>query len=315
MNLQQLKTFVRIAELGSLSKASDRMRVAQPALSRQMKLLQEELGVALFERHRRGMRLTQAGEELLLRVSGLTRQLDQAFADVRSLSSTATGQVALGIVPTASYVLAGRLAVRVAAEYPGISLRIVEGYAGHQIEWLQKTEIDVAIMYGPITKLHMKGFELLLEDFVLVGPSNSEISPKTPVSFALFAKRPLVLPSRPHGLRMLVESAASRAKVSLNVRFEADSFRVLKDLVEKGLGYTALPLSAISYEVKEGRLSYAPLVQPKVTRQLILGVPDSAVSRATRTVVELVRQEIAILVRSGEWDARLQYAPNRPWHL
>ena len=125
MNLQQLKTFVRIAELGSLSKASDRMRIAQPALSRQMKLLQEELGVSLFERHRRGMRITQAGEELLMRVSGLTRQLDQAFADVRSLSKTATGQVALGFVPTASYVLAGRLACRVAAEYPGISLRIV----------------------------------------------------------------------------------------------------------------------------------------------------------------------------------------------
>jgi DNA-binding transcriptional LysR family regulator len=111
---------------------------------------------------------------------------------------------------------------------------------------------------------------------------------------------------------MLVENAATKAKAKLNVRFEADSFRVLKDLVEKGLGFTALPLSAISHEVEQRRLKHAPLVQPKVIRQLILGVPDSTLSRATQTVIELVRQEIATLVRSGAWQARLQFTPGRP---
>lgn len=89
MNLKQLKTFVRVAELGSLSKAADRLRIAQPALSRQMKLLQTEIAVPLFERHRRGMQLTPPRHELMERVSGLIRQLDVACEDVRASAGEA----------------------------------------------------------------------------------------------------------------------------------------------------------------------------------------------------------------------------------
>ena len=311
MNLQQLKTFIRVAELGSLSKASDRMRVAQPALSRQMKLLQGEVGVALLERHHSGMRLTPAGEELLRRVPGLIRQLDQVYADLRSSTGTARGQVVLGIVPTVSYVLAGRLASRVAVDLPDVSLRIVESYSGHLVEWLQRGEIDAAIVYGPGANFHMRVEELLLEDLAVIGPPDSDLNPRTPVSVAAFARFPLVLPSRPHGLRMVVESAAHRAKARLGVKFEADSFRTLVDLVERGLGYTALPLSAVSREVQQQRLKVAPLVHPKVTRQMILGIPDSPMSRATRTVIAQARDEIGKLVRSGSWQARLQFTPMR----
>jgi LysR family transcriptional regulator, nitrogen assimilation regulatory protein len=315
VNLQQLKSFVRIAELGSLSRASDRMRIAQPALSRQMKLLQQEMGVELFERHHRGMRLTEAGEELLRRVPGLMRQLDQAYADVRSFGGAVRGQVVLGVVPTVSYILAGKLAHRVATELPDVALRIVESYSGHLVEWLQRREVDVAIIYGPASSLHMMVEELLVEELVLIGPPNSNLRVDTPVSVAAFAKLPLVLPSRPHGLRMALESAAARADVKLSVRFEADSFRVLEDLVVRGLGYTALPLSAVSREVEQGKLSYAPLTQPKVTRQLVLGVPDSTTSRATRMVIALIYEETALLVHKGAWRARLQFTPNRTFRL
>jgi LysR family transcriptional regulator, nitrogen assimilation regulatory protein len=309
MDLQRLKTFLKVAELGSLSKASDRMRIAQPALSRQIRLLEDEIGVPLFARHRRGMELTLAGETLMNRISGLLRQLDQSIADVRSLAGEATGPVAFGIVPTASYILAGRLATRVTKDAPDISLRIVEGYTGHLIDWLHRGEIDVAILYGPEADFHMHVEELMLEDLVLVGPADSALSPKQPVTVAEFARLPLVLPSHPHGLRLVVENAAARARAKLKVCFEADSFRVLKDLVENGLGYTALPFSSIFREEREGRLRFAPLVKPKVTRQLILAMPpDSTPSRATKVLVQLVREEIASLVRAGDWQAYLQFS-------
>jgi LysR family transcriptional regulator, nitrogen assimilation regulatory protein len=306
VNLQQLKTFVLIAELGSLSKVSDRIRIAQPALSRQMRLLQEEAGVVLLIRHRRGLQLTEAGEELLQRVSGVIRQLDRVFDDVRTLSGSARGRVALGIVPTASYVLAGQLACRVAARYPGISLRIVEAYSVHLIEWLQRGEIDVAIMYGSDADFHLRTEPLLSDELALVGPSSSPLKSTVPVAVAALATLPLVLPSRPNGLRLLVEGAAAKARVKLSVRFEADSFRVLNDLVEKGLGYTVLPVSAISREREAGLLKFAPLIQPKVARPLVLGLPsEGAVSRATKTVIGLVREEIIELVRTGVWPAKL----------
>ena len=197
-----------------------------------------------------------------------------------------------------------------ATEAPGISLRIVEGYAGHLVEWLQRGEIDVAILYGPEGDFHMAVEELMLEELVAVGPPDCDLDPDHALAFADFAQRPLVLPSRPNGLRLVVETAAVKARVDIEVRFEADSFRVLKDLVEYGLGYTALPLSAIAREHAAGRLRYAPLVSPKVTRQLILALPsDFEPSRATRTVARLAKAEIARLVQSGEWKAFLQFNP------
>jgi LysR family nitrogen assimilation transcriptional regulator len=313
MNLQQLKTFVLIAELGSLSRVSDRIRVAQPALSRQMRLLQEEVGVSLLTRHRHGLRLTEEGTELMSRISGVLRQLDQAFEDVRTLSRTTRGSVSLGIVPTASYVLAGKLASEVAAKFPGISLRIVEAYSAPLIEWLQRGEIDVAIMYGSDADLHLKTEALLSDRLVLVGPSDSNLKPELPVAVAAISRLPLVLPSRPNGLRLLVERAASKAKVKLAVRFEADSFRVLIDLVEKGLGFTLLPLSAISHEREAGRLKFAPIVTPSITRRLVLGMPaDGITSRATKTVIALARQAIEDLARSDAWPAKLLFRTGRP---
>ena len=160
MDLKRLENFLRVAELGSLSRAADRLRIAQPALSRQMRLLESETGTELFSRHRRGMQLTQAGEDLRQRLSGPVREIRQIFDDLRGRSSEAGGQMALGMPPTVSYVLAGRLARKVAQEAPNISLRIVEGYAGHLMDWLQRNEIDAALLYGPASDFNMNMQEL-----------------------------------------------------------------------------------------------------------------------------------------------------------
>lgn len=304
MDLKQLKTFIRVAETGSLSKASDRLRTAQPALSRQIKLLEAEIGTPLFIRYGRGMQMTEAGQELLARVSGLVHQLEKSVDDVRSLRTQPSGTVALGMMPTVSYVLAARLARRVATELPGISLRIVEGYAGHLVDWLHRGEVDATFLYGPSSDLHLRVTDLLFEDLVLVGPPACGLGPDKAVPVADLAGLELVLPSRTHGLRAVVETAAQKARIELAVRFEADSFRVLKDLVEAGLGYTVLPMSAIQREARAGLFRTAPLEKPKVTRQVILALPASRTdTRATRAVVDLAIDEIAMLVAKGDWAA------------
>src|SRR5450756_315684 len=102
MDLKQLRTFRAVAELGSLSKAADRLRAAQPALSRHIKLLEHELRVELFIRNGRGMLLTSAGRMLLDRTTGLVRQIEQVRDDIQSASGRPSGRVILGLVPTAS---------------------------------------------------------------------------------------------------------------------------------------------------------------------------------------------------------------------
>ena len=311
MDFKRLTYFIRIAELGSLSKAADRLRIAQPALSRQMRLLEDDVGVPLFSRHRRGMQLTPEGEELRHRILGPMRQLECAVEDTRVLSKEVGGSVALGMPPTASYVLAGPLARRVAAEAPNVSLRVVEGYAGHLIDWLQRGEIDVALLYGPAADYRLPAEDLLVEELMLVGPPDCDLSPDTPVQFQVLASLPLVLPSHPHGLRVVVDNVAIKTKTKLNVRFQADSFHLMKDLVESGLGYTTLPYSSFSREAAAGRLRYAPIVGPRVTRQLVLALqPGTDAPRAAQKLTLLIREEIVTLVGAGKWAANLLFDPS-----
>ncbi|MBL6454704.1 LysR family transcriptional regulator [Belnapia sp. T6] len=301
MDLKQLRTFREVADSGSLSRAADRLHLAQPALSRQIRLLEEEIGLPLFARHGRGMQLTEAGTALLERIDGPVRQLERAVAEVRGLAGAVTGQVAFGMMPTIASVLAGPLARRVALDHPGLSLRIVEGYTGHLVEWVQRGVTDATLLYGPAPALHLRVTPLLIEEMVLVGAAGSGIGPG-PVPFASLAGRRLVLPSRQHGLRRIVEAAAGRARIALDVAFEADSFGVLKELVESGIGQAVLPRSAIRAEEAAGRLLVAPLVRPVPRRQVVLALPpDRAPNRAVALVLDLLAQEVAAREAAGDW--------------
>ena len=170
MDFRQLRTFKVVAELGSLSKAADRLRVAQPALSRQIKLLEHELRAELFVRNGRGMILTDIGRMLLERTSGLVRQMEQVRDDIQSVGGTPSGHVVMGLVPTVSTVLAARFARRVVTEAPDISLRLVESYSGHLVDWLHRGEIDLALVYGPASDLHLSVHTIGRDDMVVVGP-------------------------------------------------------------------------------------------------------------------------------------------------
>jgi DNA-binding transcriptional LysR family regulator len=255
------------------------------------------------------MQLTAAGEELLKMIIGPLRQLDQAFQTVRTSANELSGEIAFGMPPTVSYVLAAPLAVRLAQEAPNVSLRIVEGYAGYLIEWLQRGEIDAAILYGPAADLKLSASDLLREELVLVGPAKCELRPEESISLSGLANLPLVLPSHPHGLRIAVDNLAAKAKVALAIRFQADSFALMKDMVEAGLGYTVLPLSSFSREFAAGRLQYAPIVQPRATRQLILAAGTGGPSRYAEILGSFVRAEIADLVISQKWHAELLFEP------
>ena len=302
MDLKQLRTFRAVAELGSLSKAADRLRSAQPALSRHIKLLEHELRVELFVRNGRGMLLTSAGRMLLDRTTGLIRQIEQVRDDLQSAKGSPSGRVILGLVPTVSAVFSGRLARRVITEFPDISLRIVESYGGHLVEWLHRGEMDLAITYGPAVDLHLQVQSIGRESIAVVGPPGSGLNRKKQVDLKWLVKQKLILPSISHGLRALLEKAVARERLTLNALIEADSYRAQISLMEEGLGYTLLPPSAIRAELAAKRLEMAALVNPPVSRELILASPiaDSP-SIATTTIATLIMSEIEQLAKEGLW--------------
>jgi len=302
MDLKQLRTFRAVAELGSLSKAADRLRSAQPALSRHIKLLEHELRVELFVRNGRGMLLTSAGRMLLDRTTGLIRQIEQVRDDLQSAKGSPSGRVILGLVPTVSAVFSGRFARRVIAEFPDISLRIVESYGGHLVEWLHRGEMDLAITYGPAVDLHLQVRSIGRESIAVVGPPGSGLNRKKHVDLKRLVKQKLILPSISHGLRALLEKAVAREQLTLNALIEADSYRAQISLMEEGLGYTLLPPSAIRAELAAKRLEMAALVNPPVSRELILASPIAdQPSIATTTIATLILSEIEQLAREGLW--------------
>jgi len=141
MDLRQLRSALVIAETGSLNAAARRLRIAQPALSRQIRLLEEELGTAIFARHARGMTLTEAGELLLERARRALREIDQARSDLSALSGQVTGQVAIGLLPSVSELMAARFVRAMREKYPLVRLRIITGLAAHILEWLEVRDV------------------------------------------------------------------------------------------------------------------------------------------------------------------------------
>ena len=306
MDVPQLRTILQVAELGSLSKAADRLRIAQPALSRQVRLLEEELGIRLFDRHGRGMVVTEAGKEVLRHAQRIMQELDEIRATVADEDAPLRGQVCIGMPPTVSDILSVPLVSAFQVRHPEARLRIVSAYTGYLLDWLHRGELDVAIMYEtrPVRSLRME--PLLEEVLFLIGPPDSGLRPDLPVSFAQVAALKLFLPSLGHGLRTILEQSAQIAGCRLEVPVEADSYSTLKNLVESGHGYTILPLAPIHRDVLVGRLVYAPIEGPTPSRRLMLTYPtDRATPRLARFAGNVMSATASDLVRSGVWSGRL----------
>ncbi|MCE2563295.1 LysR substrate-binding domain-containing protein [Komagataeibacter sp. FNDCF1] len=303
MEISQLRTIIHVAELGSLSKAADRMRIAQPALSRQVRMLEQELGISLFTRHGRGMVLTEAGRDVVKRAMYIMTELEEIRANTGHVDAPLTGQVAVGLPPTVSGLIEVPLMASLQARHPQAMLRIVSAYTGYLIDWLHRGEVDIAVLYAPVTAQALRSEPLLVEKFFVIGPPDSGFDISTPVPFDHLNGKRMVLPSIRHGLRPIIEKCASVVGISLNVIAEADSYTSLKNLVQHGHGWTILPLASIYNEVRSGFLSAAPLSEPVALRQLVLSYPsDRPTSRLAHFVGTTIHDIVNSYVEQGIWD-------------
>ncbi|MEM9105490.1 MAG: LysR substrate-binding domain-containing protein [Pseudomonadota bacterium] len=305
MDLKQLKTFICVAESGSLSRASDRLRIAQPALSRQIKLLEHQVGVPLFDRHIRGMELTEAGSDLLRRVSGVVRQLETTMQDIQSTHSEISGNVALALMPTIAMVIASRIVSTVAEELPQVSLRIREGYSVDIIEWMQRGEVDISFLYGPAGDLHLRCRDLLREELVLISPPGVLNRKDKFISFERVATLPLVVPGRRYALRRLLESNARKAGVSLSIAYEVDSYFATKSMVMSGICHSFLPRASVKDDIDSGAMEARSMQPDGLWRDVVLGLPQQrANTRAATAVVDILTREVGGMIRSGTWTAK-----------
>jgi LysR family nitrogen assimilation transcriptional regulator len=204
MDLKQLDYFVHVAELGSFTRAATVLRVAQPALSRQVRSLEVELRQALFDRNGRGVTLTEAGKRLLAHGRGILQQVERAKQDLEDQRGAVSGRLALGLPPSISRTLTGPLVEAFRERFPKATLTVVEGLSAYALEWLVLGRIDCAVVYNVTPAAAIDLMPVLDEPLYLVS-ARRRGAPKT-ASLDELAALDLVMPSRPHSIRMLLET-------------------------------------------------------------------------------------------------------------
>lgn len=303
MDFKQLRAFLTVAETGNVTRAAEVLHLVQPAVSRQVKLLEDDLGTTLFERERHGMVLTEAGQSLLSYARRAMLELDRARTEIAGASSGGvSGLVTLGLLPSTIDMVASRLVTAVKASYPGIRIRIAMGYAGTLMRWLETGEIDAALQYGAERSTEIQTTPLIEEPLWVIGPRSARLRRSSPVALADLAGQPLVLPSAPHGIRSLVEHACAVSNVELSISAETNALSVQRSLVLGGHGLTILPPIAVADDLNSKQLTGAPLAAPAITRTIVLALPNNRPSaRHVRCVVELLTDCVREAVQTGTW--------------
>lgn len=254
MEIRRLSYFVRIAEDGSLTRAAGMVRVAQSALSRQMRLLEEELGVTLFERTARGMRLTSDGDRLHVSVAAPLRELELAIQGIRSGTTRRAAHLSLGLPPSIAELMGRSLALQLRSAFPDICFRLVEGPTGGLGDWLGRGMIDFAVLEEVSRNDLLIEQKLLSLPFMLVGPPGIEVPFGSSVGIEEALALPLIVPSHHLGIRAVINDAAQRSGLRLNIQMEADSTRLIKELVQSDIGYALLPDRYVFEAVAAGQL-------------------------------------------------------------
>jgi LysR family transcriptional regulator, nitrogen assimilation regulatory protein len=259
MELRRLQYFLSVAERLSYTRAAAHLHIAQSALSRQIVLLEEELDCKLFQRSKRGVTLTQAGEALVASAAPLVRQMLSLKGAIASTEGIATGTISVGLPPSLRAMLGVPALVEFRRANAQVSVRVEQGTTAQLRELLASGRIDLAVLSTAEPPRGLRCTALLSEQLVLVGPRSSALSMRRAVSADSLANHPLVVTPPRNSLRILVERAMGRRSKSLRTSIEATLAELILDLVEQGQGYSALPYCAVDEAVEAGRLAAAPI--------------------------------------------------------
>jgi LysR family nitrogen assimilation transcriptional regulator len=289
MDLKQLEYFVNVVDLGGFSRAGRLLGIAQPAISRQIRSLEVELRQNLLLRNGRGATPTEAGKRLLAHARGILQQVDRARREVDETKDAPVGHVVVGLPPTVARHLTLPVVREFRQRFPGGSLSIVEGLSATIHEWLLVGRVDVGVVYNPVASPAVDAKALLDEQLCLIGAKGKGRVPRT-LRLALLPQFPLIIPSRPHAIRMLVETRLAALGLRPHVAMEIDAVPAILELVAEGHGNAVLSPRAL-HSAETARLLWArAIVQPRLTSRLALVTsaqrPSTPIQQRTIELIE-----------------------------
>ncbi|HSW08173.1 LysR substrate-binding domain-containing protein [Aquabacterium sp.] len=295
MDLKQLEYFVRVAELGSFTRAAIALDVAQPALSRQVRQLEVELRQNLLIRNGRGAAPTEAGKLLLEHGRGILHQVERAREELGRVRGALAGRVAIGLPPSIAKAMAVPLIREFRKRMPDATLSISEGLSVGMHESLATGRLDIALLYnaGPSPDIELTA--LLEEPLFLVQQHTGKAPPARPrpVPLRELAALPLIIPTRPNAIRMLVETEMANLGCRPNVALEIDGVAAILDLVEDGAGSAVLSRNAVATSAHPQAFTLRPISAPVLRSKLLTAMSSQRPATLTQKAALKLIQELA----------------------
>jgi DNA-binding transcriptional LysR family regulator len=292
INLRQLRAFVSIGRLRSFTKAAEALHATQPALSAQIRDLEEALGVKLFDRSTRSVTLTQAGFDLMPSVDTVLTDLSSVVARARDVAKRNTGRVAVGALPSLAATLMPGVIAKMREAHPGIVVVVRDALAERAIALLRADEVDLALTSAPPPDRELTFSPLFADRMVAVLPHAHPLAKAKTMRLADLLDLPLVLMDRDSSVRRIVDGACASIGRLATPAYEAAFMATAIGLVRAGLGATLLPSSA-SELLAAGDLVIRDLDAPRIERELgIVKQRRRAYSPAAEALVAMLRASV-----------------------
>ncbi|ADU99060.1 LysR family transcriptional regulator [Alicycliphilus denitrificans] len=275
LDLRALRSFVTVASAGSISSAAHSLHIAQPALSVQIKQLEEQLGAALFDRHPRGVVLTAVGERLLGHAVEILRRVDVAYDDVRQAVDQPSGRVAIALPQSVAKFVTVPLVQAVVRQWPQIHLQMVEMSSGYIPQQLLHGLVDIGMTFGTEDDARMRFMHVLQEELAFVttaqqlarhrgGPDDDA----THMTLHDAARFPMVLPTTTQSLRRVLDAYMAKAGVAPRIVVEVNTIHEILALVAAGIGSTILSFAAVHDMLAARQLLALPVGRPAMSRSI-----------------------------------------------
>lgn len=288
MDLKQLEYFLQVCEMGSFSKAGVRLNISQPSLSRQVALLETELGQRLLERNGRGVAPTAAGAALLGHARVMLSAAEQARFEIREMTTEPAGKVVVGLPHRVAAGISVPLIQAFRRRFPKAMVSVVEGLSLSLREGLIAGRIDVGLLFDPTPTPLLTYEHVLRERLVLMTPAGYRLPGQ--VTLTGLKEFSFVLPASPNPIRNLVDAVLLPRKIQLDVVAEVGAVQTAMALVEQGVACSILPESALLLSSGKARVNHTPIGPPGMWNQLVLALPAARpMNRLTQETAKLLK--------------------------
>lgn len=288
MDLRSIRYFVQIADLGSITRAAQHLGIAQPALSRHLRSLEEELGTELLVRLPRGVRLTGAGRQFVDHCRRIMRELGRAQDELRSTTDMPQGRVVLGLSPTIAPLVLPGIVERVKRQCPQIALKVVEGFSIQLYDALLAGRVDLGLLTSPAPSRALKLTPLISEPIVVLAAPEARGTRRF-YTLPELAKTPVITTE---AIRSIVDDQVRRYGARLNIEAEIDAVEAIRRLLLRGIGPAVMPVSTFHEDVHSGAIAAFPIADANVHRILMLGQPaERKPSAASEEIAHILTAE------------------------